>query len=56
MDRGTWQATVHKVTESDMTEATSHTCTEVMFVGDFLEKNCLVEILMLSIQTTSRCY
>ena len=30
-----------------MTEATLHACTEVMFVGDFLEKNCLVEILML---------
>ena len=24
MDRGAWQATVHRVAESDMTEATSH--------------------------------
>ena len=26
MDRGVWQATVHWVTESDMTEATEHAC------------------------------
>ena len=25
MDRGAWQATVHSITESDMTEATEHT-------------------------------
>ena len=24
MDRGAWQATVHKVAETDMTEATEH--------------------------------
>ena len=24
MDRGAWQATVHRVTELDMTEATQH--------------------------------
>ena len=24
MDRGAWQATVHRVAESDMTEATEH--------------------------------
>ena len=27
MERGAWQATVHRVTESDMSEATEHTCT-----------------------------
>ena len=27
MDRGAWWATVHRLTESDMTEATQHTCT-----------------------------
>ena len=26
MDRGVWQATVHWVTESDMTEATEYAC------------------------------
>ena len=26
MDRGAWRATVHGVPESDMTEATKHTC------------------------------
>ena len=26
MDRGAWQATVHKVAKLDMTEATSHAC------------------------------
>ena len=26
MDRGAWQATVHRVAESDTTEATEHTC------------------------------
>ena len=25
MDRGTWQASIRRVSESDMTEATSHT-------------------------------
>ena len=25
MDRGAWRATVHRITESDMTEATEHT-------------------------------
>ena len=28
MDRGVWQAIVHRVTESDMTEATQHACTK----------------------------
>ena len=28
MDRGAWQATVHGVTESDMTEATQHVSKE----------------------------
>ena len=28
MDRGTWWATVHRVAESDTTEATKHACTE----------------------------
>ena len=27
MDRGAWQATVHRITESDMTEVTAHACT-----------------------------
>ena len=27
MDRGGWQATVHRFTESDMTEVTEHTST-----------------------------
>ena len=27
MDRGAWWATVHEVTESEMTEATEHACT-----------------------------
>ena len=27
MDRGVWQATVHRVTESDTTEMTTYTCT-----------------------------
>ena len=26
MDRGAWQATVHRVAESDMTEATGQRC------------------------------
>ena len=26
MDRGTWRATVHRVTKSDMAEASTHTC------------------------------
>ena len=26
IDRGAWQATVHRVTESDMIEVTYHTC------------------------------
>ena len=26
MDRGAWRATVHRVAESNMTEATEHTC------------------------------
>ena len=26
VDRGAWQATVHRVAESDTTEATSHSC------------------------------
>ena len=30
MDRGAWWATVHGVTESDMTEATKHACTQPM--------------------------
>ena len=29
MDRGTWWATVHRVTESDTTEATEHACSVV---------------------------
>ena len=28
MDRGAWRATVHGVSESDMTEATEHACME----------------------------
>ena len=28
MDRRVWQATVHRVTELDMTEVTQHTCAE----------------------------
>ena len=30
MDRGAWWATVHRVSESDMTEATWHTCTHMV--------------------------
>ena len=26
MDRGAWQATVHGITESDLTEVTQHAC------------------------------
>jgi len=26
MDRGAWLATVHRIAESDTTEATEHTC------------------------------
>ena len=29
MDIGAWQATVHSVAESDMTEATQHACTHI---------------------------
>ena len=29
MDRGAWQDTVHRITESDMAELTSHACTAV---------------------------
>ena len=29
MDRGTWWATVHRITESDMSEATQHTPVKV---------------------------
>ena len=31
MDRGAWWATVHRVTELDMTEVTAHVCTEQTF-------------------------
>ena len=31
MDRGAWQATVHRVTELDMTEVTQHTSTQPLF-------------------------
>ena len=29
MDRGAWQATVHRVAESDTTEATQHTDAQI---------------------------
>ena len=35
MDRGAWQATVHSITESDMTEGTWHAC---MLIGVCLLK------------------
>ena len=31
MDRGAWWATIHRVTELDMTEVTAHVCTEQTF-------------------------
>ena len=31
MERGVWWATVHRVTELDMTEVTAHVCTEQTF-------------------------
>ena len=33
MDREAWRATVHRVTEFDMTEAAEHTCMVVLFLG-----------------------
>ena len=32
MDRGAWWATVHSVTESDMTEATQHACKHLTYL------------------------
>ena len=33
MDRGDWQAVVHRVAESDITEATYHVCTYYLITG-----------------------
>ena len=44
MDRGAWQATVHRVAESDMTEATEHaqtlnTCASFLFLIFFPKRS-----------------
>ena len=33
MDRGVWQATVHCIAESDMTEATEHVCMHTVLIA-----------------------
>ena len=40
MDRGVWQATVHRVAESDMTEATKHSTTQDYKVCGWLIYRC----------------
>ena len=39
MDRGAWRATVHKVAESDTTEATEHACMQIPKVYQVLRKS-----------------
>ena len=33
MDRGAWQAIVHCITESNMTEATEHACMHMVLIA-----------------------
>ena len=37
MDRGAWRAMVHRVAESDMTEVTSHACTQSCLIQKYLK-------------------
>ena len=51
VDRGAWWATVHRVAESDMTEATSHTCmshTNPVLWGVFVHPKILAFIFQFS--------
>ena len=56
-DRGAWRATVHRVTESDTTEATGHTCTNTAcYFWDFgnpwveVEFWCFICILLVTVK------
>ena len=47
MDRGAWQATVHRVAESDMIEVTEHACMrakDIMF-RETEEKNIVLSTI-----------
>ena len=37
LDRGAWRATVHVVSESDMTQATKYTCTHTAYMSSLLK-------------------
>ena len=37
LDRGAWSSTIHMVSESDMTEATKHTCTHMAYMSSLLK-------------------
>ena len=46
-DRGAWRATVHRVAESDLTEATEHARTHVHRVGDAIQPSHRLSPLLL---------
>ena len=43
MDRGAWQATVHAIVESDMTEGLTHTHTHTQVKKHLLVRNSILE-------------
>ena len=48
MDKGAWQATVHKVTESDTTEQLTHSLSlHIYLYGDIFKLNiCIYTVIL----------